>query len=453
MTTTLSRARPTVPRRPRTTSRVRSHPTEELARPRDLARPFVEVRERVPEPEVELLDALHVVGPPGQRLDRELQAPGVRVGAGEHDAALGDERAGRRRLRELGPELLDLVEAPLRPPAVHQHRVLLDRAATGRRMRSAPWWPPGSCRAGIARARAAPAPPRRPDRRRAAVAAGGPRRVLGPPRTPRPPGRAGPGHPSRSRPATRRELVGRLGGAPAPARNRARRRLAGLGRLRGCALALLLGRRRACALDRPQHRSLQASDPVVAPRRGARCAGAGTGSRCGSDCRPRGSCGRIASARDASVARGRGVPPVPVASRTAIAPLAADAPSAACRRPDRGAARRRALAADAPSAACRHPDPARLAVARLRRTPLPAACRHPDRGGAGRPVPAARRRAAAASPSRGRPGTTRGRPPGPGFGRAATVVVFVVVAPVARALGHGGSSRWGRRRLVPRGRP
>ena len=165
--------------------------------------------------------------------------------------------------------------------------------------------------------------------------------------------------------------------------------LRGLGRLRGRALALLLGRRRARALDRPQHRSLQGRI-----RSWLRVAARGAPGRvldpaAGRTVAPRGSYGRTASARDASVARAaRPAGPRRVAGGDRS--LAADAPSAACRHPDRGAARRRAPAADAPSAACRHPDRG----AACRRAPAAdapcAACRHPDRGAAGRPVPAAR---------------------------------------------------------------
>ena len=46
---------------------------------------------------------------------------------GEHDPALGDERARRRRRGELLPQLLDPPVLAQRAGAVHQHRVLLDR--------------------------------------------------------------------------------------------------------------------------------------------------------------------------------------------------------------------------------------------------------------------------------------------------------------------------------------
>ena len=59
--------------------------TEELTRLRDLARPFVEVGERVPEAQVELLDALHVVGLAGR--------------ASRSPPAGGRRRPGRRRAR------------------------------------------------------------------------------------------------------------------------------------------------------------------------------------------------------------------------------------------------------------------------------------------------------------------------------------------------------------------
>ena len=68
------------------------HPLEQLAGPRDLAGALVEVGERVPEAQVVRLDALHVVGASRERRDRVLQAAVVGERAGEHDAALGDER-------------------------------------------------------------------------------------------------------------------------------------------------------------------------------------------------------------------------------------------------------------------------------------------------------------------------------------------------------------------------
>ena len=46
----------------------------------------------------------------------------------QHDAALGDERAGRRRRGELFPQLLDPAVLAECAGAVHQHRMLLDRA-------------------------------------------------------------------------------------------------------------------------------------------------------------------------------------------------------------------------------------------------------------------------------------------------------------------------------------
>ena len=60
--------------------------------------------------------------------DRVVELAVVGEAAGEHDAALGDERGRRRRVGELVPQLVDLAVTALRPPAVHEHGVLLDRS-------------------------------------------------------------------------------------------------------------------------------------------------------------------------------------------------------------------------------------------------------------------------------------------------------------------------------------
>ena len=142
----VSRARRAVRRRRRTTESLRAHAIEELARPRELARALVEVGERVPEPEVVLLRRASRRRPRRSSVAiASLQAARVGERAGEHDAALGHERARRRRLPRAPPR----APRPWRScrcarAAVHEHRVLLDRAGEVGERRRAPWSRPGT---------------------------------------------------------------------------------------------------------------------------------------------------------------------------------------------------------------------------------------------------------------------------------------------------------------------
>ena len=214
------------------------------------------------------------------------------------------------------------------------------------------------------------------------------------------------------------QLVGRLGGTPAPARHR-RASSPSAAVLRRLAGPLGLGGRRRLALDRPQHRTRgRRARAAPLPRRGAPSSGAGTGCRSGSGSLRPGSSARSASAR-AERRGGRS------SLRRSRPPRASGRPRPSLR-PElpRCAAGRRS----APD--CRRCAAGRRCGPRCRRVPAlgrprPSAagrgapgCRSGDRVAAaarsGRPRPSVRgfpsvAPAAASGRTRGRPG--RGRPP------------------------------------------
>ncbi len=394
-----------------------------------------------------------------------LQAARVGERAGEHDATLGHERRRRRRLPRAPPT------APRRgrsAAAPAQQSISTGCCSTEpvRSANASELLRGGRvvARAGTGRARAARAPRRRRDRRRAADAACAPRRAPGPRRTPRRPGRAGPGRDLALRPAIRRELVGRLGGTPAPARDGARRRLLrGLRRLAGSRFALAGGA--AVPLTVRSTGALRGRVRAAASSlRRTVFAGRVLDAAAGRARRRRGSCGRSASAR--AERRGR------------AASLRRSRPLRGSGRPDRSLRRERsrcaAVVAPArpPSRRCRPSPRPRLPAGRRlsarpgsRRVPgCPGGrdcrsgyCCRAHRDGRGRRYAACRPCAPAAASGRelrsSRPRSARPRSSGPGRTRPAAgdrsrsprlrpagrLLLVVVVTTAGRALGHGVS--------------
>jgi hypothetical protein len=82
---------------------VRRDPREEGPGPSVIAGPFLEVCERVPEPEMVLTWPLDRVGLASEQADGLGDAASVGEGARGDDAAFGDELSGGRRGRELLP--------------------------------------------------------------------------------------------------------------------------------------------------------------------------------------------------------------------------------------------------------------------------------------------------------------------------------------------------------------
>ncbi len=106
---------------------VTTDPIEQGARPRQVARAFLEVSERVPEPEVMLLHAFdRARRTPTQHGDRLVESIVVGQTAREHDATFGHEFGRGRHLSQFGPQFLHPAGLAEGPSAVHQHRVLID---------------------------------------------------------------------------------------------------------------------------------------------------------------------------------------------------------------------------------------------------------------------------------------------------------------------------------------
>ncbi len=76
-----------------------------------------------------LFGATRYLGAAREQIDRVGEPTGIGQRAGEDDAPFGHEGRRRRRLAQLFPQLFDVAQLALGAPAVHEHRMLLGRAA------------------------------------------------------------------------------------------------------------------------------------------------------------------------------------------------------------------------------------------------------------------------------------------------------------------------------------